>query len=193
MNDSGKLILYRSKDGAVQLDAQLDKETIWLSQKQMAQLFGKDTDTIGLHIHNVYKESELEESATTEDSSVVRTEGKMKQRPFSKNPTISKFMTQIGRSEELGSVVRNIYKYLPFYSHGAKPVFLEQIDSFELIIPLAEMKKAQVEPQVILEVKKMLRILEGEMTIPDKPSSRLQKYRITEKGKKLIEDKNEQG
>ena len=69
------IVLYRSRDGAVQLDVPLQKETIWLSQKQMAQLFEKDSDTIGLHIRNAFKEGELRESATTEDSSVVQTEG----------------------------------------------------------------------------------------------------------------------
>ena len=69
------IVLYRSKDGAVQLDVPLEKETIWLSQKQMARLFEKDTDTIGLHVRNAFKEGELQESATTEDSSVVQKEG----------------------------------------------------------------------------------------------------------------------
>ncbi|MEI7901329.1 MAG: virulence protein RhuM/Fic/DOC family protein [bacterium] len=73
-----ELVLYRSKDGVVQLDVQLEKETIWLTQKQMGQLFGKDSDTIGLHIRNIYKEGELEESATAEDSSVVQQEGRRK-------------------------------------------------------------------------------------------------------------------
>ena len=71
-----EIVLYTSKDGSVRLDVQLEKETIWLSQKQMARLFGKDTDTIGLHVRNVYKEGELEKLSTTEESSVVRTEGK---------------------------------------------------------------------------------------------------------------------
>jgi hypothetical protein len=62
----------------VQLDAQLEKETIWLSQKQMGQLFGKNTDTIGLHIRNAFSEGELEEEATTEESSVVQQEGNRK-------------------------------------------------------------------------------------------------------------------
>ncbi len=70
------IVLYRSSDGAVQLDVPLEKETIWLSQKQMARLFEKDTDTIGLHVRNAFKEGELHESATTEDSSVVQKEGK---------------------------------------------------------------------------------------------------------------------
>ncbi len=70
------IAIYRSKDGSVKLDVQLEEETIWLSQKQMARLFGKDSDTIGLHVRNVFKEGELEESATTEESSVVQKEGK---------------------------------------------------------------------------------------------------------------------
>ena len=69
------IVLYKSKDGGIQLDVPLEKDTIWLSQKQMARLFEKDADTIGLHIRNAFKEGELQESATTEDSSVVQTEG----------------------------------------------------------------------------------------------------------------------
>ncbi len=79
-NKTTELVLYRSKDGTIQLDAQLERKTIWLSQKQMGLLFDKDTDTIGLHIRNVFREEELVESATTEDSSVVQQEGKRKVR-----------------------------------------------------------------------------------------------------------------
>ena len=73
-----ELIFYTSNDGSVQLDAHLERETIWLSQKQMALLFEKDSDTIGLHIRNIYKEGELDEAATTEESSVVLQEGRRK-------------------------------------------------------------------------------------------------------------------
>ncbi len=71
----GEILLYQSKDGRTTLDVRLEHESVWLTQKHMADLFGKNTDTIGLHIRNIYKEKELSESATTEDSSVVRTEG----------------------------------------------------------------------------------------------------------------------
>ena len=74
--DVNNIALYKSKDGIVKLDVQMEKETVWLSQNQMGQLFGKNTDTIGLHVRNIYKEGELEESSTTEDSSVVQIEGK---------------------------------------------------------------------------------------------------------------------
>ena len=74
------VILYRSDDGAVQLDVQLERETVWLNQCQMAELFDKDTDTIGLHFRNIYKEGELPRKGTTEESSVVQNEGGRKVR-----------------------------------------------------------------------------------------------------------------
>jgi prophage maintenance system killer protein len=72
----GELVLYQSPDGGVELRIRLEQESLWLSQRQMALLFDKDTDTIGLHLRNIYREAELDESASTEDSSVVQTEGK---------------------------------------------------------------------------------------------------------------------
>lgn len=54
----------------------LNKETIWLTQKQMAELFDKDTDTIGLHLKNIYNTKELSKNSTTEKYSVVHQEGK---------------------------------------------------------------------------------------------------------------------
>jgi len=71
----GDIVLYKTKDGRVALDVRLERETLWLSQKQMSALFDKDTDTIGLHIRNVFKEGELGEPATTEECSVVQNEG----------------------------------------------------------------------------------------------------------------------
>jgi len=49
---------------------------VWLSQKQMSELFDKDMDTIGFHLKNIYESEELNEISTTEDFSVVRQEGK---------------------------------------------------------------------------------------------------------------------
>lgn len=76
----GEIVLYQASDGSVELDVRLDQESIWLSQKQMALLFQKDTDTIGFHLGNIYKEAELDEVATTEESSVVQQEGKRRVR-----------------------------------------------------------------------------------------------------------------
>ncbi len=71
----GEIVLYQSEGSSPVLEVRLEKDTVWLSQRQMAALFDKNTDTIGLHIRNIFKEGELEEVATTEDSSVVQEEG----------------------------------------------------------------------------------------------------------------------
>ena len=67
--------IYQTKDGSTEVIVKFDNETVWLSQRQMAQLFVKDTDTIGLHLKNIYNSGELEEKSTTEESSVVQKEG----------------------------------------------------------------------------------------------------------------------
>lgn len=71
----GEIVLYRTKDGRTAVDVRLEKETVWLTQKQMALLFDKDSDTVGLHIRNLYREKELDATTTTEESSVVQEEG----------------------------------------------------------------------------------------------------------------------
>lgn len=75
MNDSG-IEIFKSEDGKAEIQVKLDNDTVWLSQRQMGQLFEKDTDTIGLHLRNIYKSGELTEISTTEDFSVVQKEGK---------------------------------------------------------------------------------------------------------------------
>ena len=73
--DKGEIVIFQSGAGAPSLEVRLEQETVWLSQRQMAELFEKDTDTIGLHVRNVLTEGELEAEATTEESSVVQIEG----------------------------------------------------------------------------------------------------------------------
>jgi len=68
--------IYQSDDGQTEVQVKFDNETVWLSQRQMAQLFDKDTDTIGLHLKNIFESGELDEISTTEESSVVQKEGK---------------------------------------------------------------------------------------------------------------------
>ena len=66
--------------------------------------------------------------------------------PFPKNPTIAKFFKEIGWVDELGSGVRNIYKYNKIYS-GAEPIFIEG-DVFKTVIPLQPMSRTQPTIQV---------------------------------------------
>jgi len=75
---NSEIKIYPLEDGNTEVQVKFDKETVWLTQKQMAQLFDKDSDTIGVHLKNIYKSGELIESSTTEESSVVQIEGNRK-------------------------------------------------------------------------------------------------------------------
>lgn len=68
--------IFQGSDGQALVEVRFDQDTVWLNQKQMAVLFEKDSDTISLHLKNIYKELELSEDSTTEESSVVQKEGK---------------------------------------------------------------------------------------------------------------------
>ncbi len=60
MDDKGNIIIYQSDDGSVKLDVRLEDETVWLTQSQIGQLFGKRRSTITEHILNIFKEGELD-------------------------------------------------------------------------------------------------------------------------------------
>jgi hypothetical protein len=66
MNNS-EIVLYQSADGAIKIDVILENETVWLTQEQMAQLFGKGRSTIAEHIQHIFAEGELQEAVVCRD------------------------------------------------------------------------------------------------------------------------------
>ena len=69
-----EIVVYQPNE-TMRLEVRFRADTVWLSQRQMAELFGCSSDNVGLHLKNIYADGELEESATAEDFSVVRKEG----------------------------------------------------------------------------------------------------------------------
>jgi len=59
--EKGEIILYQCEDGSVQIDVKIENETVWLTQEQMATLFGKGRSTITEHISHIFEEGELDE------------------------------------------------------------------------------------------------------------------------------------
>ncbi|MDD6956277.1 MAG: RhuM family protein [Solobacterium sp.] len=68
------IVIFKNGELELEVSVSKDRETVWLSQKQMSQLFKVSTDNVGLHIKNILDEQELD-SSTAEDSSVVQKEG----------------------------------------------------------------------------------------------------------------------
>lgn len=67
MNNNSQIIIYRSEDGDIKIDATFEDETVWLNQAQIAILFGKGRTTITEHIQNIFKEKELDEEVVCRD------------------------------------------------------------------------------------------------------------------------------
>ncbi len=82
MKNKGKIILYRSKDGKTSIDVKLDRETIWLSQKQLSELFTTERSVITKHIKNIFSTSELDANSVSAKFAHTAADGKKYQTSF---------------------------------------------------------------------------------------------------------------
>jgi prophage antirepressor-like protein len=69
----GEIAIFEAETGEIRV--QVEDESVWLSQRQMAEVFDTSTDNISLHLKNIFADGEMTEESTTEDFSVVRQEG----------------------------------------------------------------------------------------------------------------------
>ena len=73
-NENNEIILYRP-DSTVSLEVRVEEETVWLSQKQIAELFGTKPQAITRHLKNIYSSRELDKDATCSKMEQVQIEG----------------------------------------------------------------------------------------------------------------------
>ncbi|EHP88786.1 death-on-curing family protein [Geobacter metallireducens RCH3] len=77
MNRADKaIVLYQTPDGSSSLQVHLDHDTVWLTQKQMAELFGKDVRTVNEHIRNIFREGELDDASVIRKFRITASDGK---------------------------------------------------------------------------------------------------------------------
>lgn len=69
------MLIYQTKDGKTKIDVRLENETVWMTQKAIAELYQTTPQNITLHIKNIYEEGELEENSTCKNYLQVQTEG----------------------------------------------------------------------------------------------------------------------
>lgn len=75
MEPKSQIIIYQAEDNSTKIDVRLEDETVWLSQKHIAELFQVGKSTISEHINNIFEEGELEREATVRIFRTVQTEG----------------------------------------------------------------------------------------------------------------------
>ena len=71
----GEFLFYQTDDGQTRIEVRVEVETVWLTQKQMAELFQTTKQNVSLHIQNIYEEGELTQTATVKEYLTVQTEG----------------------------------------------------------------------------------------------------------------------
>ena len=77
MEEKQNILIYQNPDGNIKLDVHLQNESVWVTQEQMALLFGKAKSTISEHTKNIYLENELEKSSTVRNFRTVRFKGNL--------------------------------------------------------------------------------------------------------------------
>ena len=70
-----QFIFYQTEDKQTAIEVRLEGETVWLTQKQMAELFQKDVRTVNEHIQNIFAEGELQWDSTIRNFRIVQLEG----------------------------------------------------------------------------------------------------------------------
>lgn len=71
----GEILVCEAPAGSIGVDGWLEQDAVWLTQRQMSELFETSVDNVGLHLKNVFGDGALEDAATTEDFSVVQSQG----------------------------------------------------------------------------------------------------------------------
>ena len=72
---NSEVIIYQTENGETKLEVMLENETVWLTQKLLAELFQTTPQNITMHLKNIYDEGELDEKSTCKDSLQVQIEG----------------------------------------------------------------------------------------------------------------------
>ncbi|OGR52746.1 MAG: cell filamentation protein Fic [Elusimicrobia bacterium GWA2_62_23] len=75
-DNPSQFLIYQAEDGKTRLDVRLEKETVWLAQEQMAELFDKGRTTITEHLKNIFSEGELDEKSVCREFRRTGTDGK---------------------------------------------------------------------------------------------------------------------
>ena len=75
LENNSQIIIYTTEKGDTKLDVRLENETVWLTQKLMAELFQTSIPNINMHLKNIFDEGELDQKSTIKDFLIVRLEG----------------------------------------------------------------------------------------------------------------------
>lgn len=77
MSNHGEMLIYQTEDGLIKIDVNMQDETVWLTQEQMAELFQRDKSTISRHVRNIFTDGELDEKVVVAEFATTSQHGAM--------------------------------------------------------------------------------------------------------------------
>jgi len=162
-SSKGGIVIYRTKDRQVQLEVKLEQETVWLTQKQIAQLFGTQRPAVTKHLNNIFRSRELQENSVCSILEHTALDGKQYSTKFYNLDAIisvgyrvnSKRATQF-RIWATGVLHEHI---LRGYTINQKRL-LEQVEKFkELRHTIAFIEAKSHEPRLENQAQELLRVI----------------------------------
>jgi hypothetical protein len=73
-SDNSEIVIYRTEDGRAKIDVRMGDQTVWLTQAQMAELFGRERSVITKHIRNIFAEGEVEEKSNVQNLHIANSD-----------------------------------------------------------------------------------------------------------------------
>ena len=72
-NTKGQIAIYQAEDGQTQIEVRFEQDSVWLTQRQMSEVFATTPENILMHLKNIFRDTELDESATAKDFLLIFT------------------------------------------------------------------------------------------------------------------------
>ena len=113
--DSGEFLLYQTEDGETRIEVRMAEDTIWLSQRAMANLFQTTKQNVSLHLQNIYEEGELRPAATVKQYLTVQTEGARRVSRVVDHYSLDAIKDRIAN---IAAIEQDDLDYVPFNTFG---------------------------------------------------------------------------
>ncbi len=118
MDNSSQIIIYQTESGETKLEVRPENETVWLTQKLMAELFQTSVPNINMHLKNVFEEGELVPEATIKDFLIARIEG---------NREVTRTLEYTTSMQLFWSATVSNQRWLRVFAKPDRPVFERRI------------------------------------------------------------------
>ena len=150
-NDKNEIVLFRTEDRKVSLEVQIENETVWLTQEQIAALFSRDKTTISRHIKNIFEEGELERDSVVAFFATTAKDGKIYQVEYYNLDVIISvgYRVKSQRGVEFRRWANSVLKQYILKGYAVND---DRLDQLGQIVQIMQRAKNQLDARQVLSV-----------------------------------------